>query len=181
MTFALNSEIGKKDIVIAIIPSANHKRKALEIAKYLSQRFKRICYVNLTQPLPSLLGEMEKNNVACAKFLFVDAITKKNPKKNQSNCIYVNSPKALTDLSITISKSLETKAFNAVLFDSFSTLLVYNSPQTVIRFAHDLFGKFRAAGILTIITADEGTDKSVLGDVSMFADVTIRVKKGGSP
>jgi archaellum biogenesis ATPase FlaH len=165
----------KKEITLLIIPGSSYKKKVLGVVTKLSGKFKAICYVNINQQMDALLTDFTKQKINTDKFLFVDAITKKS-KEEANNCIYIGSPNALTELSVTIKKVLKTNKFDAFIFDSLSSLLTYHSVNSLIKFVHDLFAEVKKSNVVAVFTMQAGTDKNLLSDVSMFADHVNEVK-----
>jgi hypothetical protein len=159
-------------VTVVILPSRSYKKKELEVVAEMAKRHQAICYVNITHSFDALLKEFKKNNIDEKKFLFIDAIS---PETHHDNCIHVGSPQALTQLSLAIKKSLGTGKFDSLVFDSLSGLCAYNKLASLTRFIHDLFSELKKSGISSVFTMQAGTDKNLLGDVSMFADHVIEV------
>ena len=87
----------------------------------------------------------------------------------QSQLLELDS--ALTELSIAIDKTLSTGKFDGFLFDSLSTLLIYNKSAVVGKFVHSLINKIKAAKVTAIFTALEGDTKSdLLKELGMYVD-----------
>lgn len=176
----LKKEIGDSQISLVIIPGETYSEDLNKIYRYLNENYKRISYVSLNKINNILIKTLEKSGVDAKKFYFVDAISRTIMPNiaSTSTCAYVSSPSALTELNITINKSLDTKQFDTVLFDSLSTLLIYNDPATVTKFIHGLIGKIRAVGCTSILTSLEGDSGSMaIKDLGMFVDKVIRTKK----
>ena len=169
------NKIKKKEICVVLIPPQSYKKKEMEVVKHLAKTFKTVCYTNTNSPLSSLMSEMKKNKVDANKFLFIDAVTKKSDKQ-QKNCLYIESPHALVELSLVIKTSLSKGQFEVLLFDSLSSLLTYHKIETLTKFMHDLFNEIKKYGVAGVFTLQAGTNKELLADISMFADNVIEVK-----
>lgn len=173
------SYVKKGSINVLIIPNEQYSVKMGEISGYFSNTFAATCYVSLNKLLNTLTKNLEDARVDTGKFLFIDGITKSaSPKlEEQSNVIYVQSAAALTQLSLTINKALSTGKFDGLLFDSLSTLLVYNKSEVVVKFVRDLINKIKQKNVATVFTALEGdTDSALLKDISMYVDKVEHVK-----
>jgi hypothetical protein len=170
------AKISKKEVGVVVIPTSSYKKNELEITEYMSKRFKAVCCVNTNQSFDSLIEEMKRGGINEDKFLFIDT-TKKNPDTEHKNCIYLCSPESLTTLSINIKKALQTRKFDAFLFNSPSSLLNYHKSQTLTRFIHDLFATVKKANLSAIFTMPAGSNKELMADISMFADYIIGVEK----
>ena len=61
-----------------------------------------------------------------------------------------------------------------MLFDSLSTLLIYNNKETVTKFTRTIIGKLKKAGMGGIFTALKGdTEKGLLKEMGMFVDEVV--------
>jgi len=127
----------------------------------------------------ALTKSLKDNSIDIKKFCFVDGVTKTaDPSaKSDGNVKYVSSPSALTQLSVmTIADCKEHKP-ECVLFDSLSTLLIYQKGDVVTQFIHSLTGKIRTFGCVGIFTALEGDIGSdLIKEMGMFVDKVIRLK-----
>jgi len=173
------SDVQKGKIVVLIIPNEQYTSKMGEISRHFSNTFKATTYVSLNKLLNSLTQSLEESKVDTGKFLFIDGITKSaNPNlEEKSNVIYIQSAAALTQMSLTINKALSTEKFEGLLFDSLSTLLVYNKGDVVVKFVRDLINKIKQKNVATVFTALEGdTDSALLKDISMYVDKVEHVK-----
>ena len=61
-------------------------------------------------------------------------------------------------------------------FDSLSTLLMYNPPQTVSRFLHILFGRLRSMRVTSLFLLEEAHDANVISLIMGFCDSVVRIK-----
>jgi len=159
----------KGEIAVFVIPDKLYVSKIKELVSSLSSDYSRICYVSLNKPYPVISESLKKQGIDTKKFFFVDCTG--NPSKNEGQVVYVSSPKALTEMSITITKVLEMGKIEALIFDSLSTLLIYEQPSTVVKFTHSLISALRsrnAAGFFMCLKG--GTGSEIVKDISMFAD-----------
>lgn len=179
MASDLKKSIKKGKIIVLVIPNEEYTKKILDIAKHFSTTHKATCYVSLNKLFNSLNTSLKEAKIKQDRFLFIDAITKSaNPNaKAADNCLFVSSSSALTEMSISIGKCLGTGKFDGFLFDSLSTLLIYNKGETVCKFVHDLINKIKKSGTTAVFTALEGDTKSaLLKDISMFVDEIVHLK-----
>ena len=61
-------------------------------------------------------------------------------------------------------------------FDSLSTLLMYNPPQTVSRFLHILFGRLRSMRVTSLFLLEEAHDANVISMIMGLCDSVVRIK-----
>ena len=166
-------------IIVLVIKDSEYLNNMLNLTKDISQVSKRICYVTLNRPYMSIVELFLKSNIDLSKFYFVDAITKTAEMvETKDNCEFVSSPGALTELSLTISNILEKEKFDYLIFDSLSTLLVYESDTVITKFIHFLIAKIRVIGCNAFFTCLKQDNSSLLiRDINMFADKIIDVEK----
>ncbi|MFH1788926.1 MAG: hypothetical protein ABH834_06070 [Candidatus Altiarchaeota archaeon] len=169
------------EIIVLLIPDEDYTRRVMEITKDLTRISTRLCYISLNLPYRSLLKHFDEKHIDPSKFYFIDAITQTAEMiKNQPTCEYVSSPGALTELSLAISNILETQKFDYLIFDSLSTLLVYESPLIVTKFIHSLMAKIRVVGTKAIFTClKQDYDSVLLKDINMFADKILNIEYWG--
>jgi len=160
-----------------VIPNEQYSKIIIDVAKQLARDYKHICYVSLNKLYDPLVKGLAANKVDVDKFFFIDCISRgvmMTPKKTE-NCEFLSGPQALTEMHISISKNLKAKESEALLFDSLSTLLVYEREVLVIRFVHGLIGAVHEIGPKAFLTILEGDTKGELvKSLGMFTDQTIR-------
>ena len=169
----------ENQIIVLIVPDKDYLSSIVTLTRDISANSKRICYVTLNRPYRSLLDIFSKNGINTSKFYFIDAITKTaEMAESIDNCEFVSSPGALTELSLSISNILEQEKFDYMIFDSLSTLLVYESETVITKFVHFLIAKVRVIGCNAMFTCLRQDINSVLvRDINMFADKIIDVEK----
>ncbi len=160
-------------ITILIIPNKEYSTGISSLITKMSTNYSKIVYVNLNELYTSLIRHLKNLNLNLNNFFFVDAITLTSDKtsKKHDNCIFISSPNALIELSLAITQALNTENPDALVFDSLSTLLIYEKDTTVTKFIHSLIGKIKAAGIDAYFTSLEGdAQNESIKDLSMFVD-----------
>jgi len=162
----------------AIVVVANNKYTAgiLDITKKSCSSCNSLIYVSLNRPYEPLTKNLKGKGVNIDKVLFIDAISRSAGQevKDAPNCIYLDSAGALTTISITINKALKTGKFDSLLFDSLSTLLIYNSKGAIVKFVQSLINNTKKKKITTIFTILKGdAEKGLLNELGMFADEVI--------
>lgn len=176
---AQSSSFKDNQIVVLIIPDNDYLNNMIKLTKDISQTSNRICYVTLNRPYRSLMELFSNSNIDVKKFYFIDAITKTAEiADSNQNCDFVSSPNALTELSLSISNVLEKEKFDYMIFDSLSTLLVYESETVITKFVHFLIAKVRVIGCSALFTCLQQDINSVLiRDINMFADKVLDIGK----
>lgn len=167
--------IKNNKIVVFVIPNKEYAARLEEIITALSKVYKSMCYVSLNKPYNVLINKLKKSKIDTEKFFFIDCITESvEGNAVKDHVFYVYSPKALTELSITIKKVLDKAKIEITIFDSLSTLLIYEEIVNVIRFTQSLMTTLRTRGSGGIFTClKEGISEDLIKDLNMFADKVI--------
>lgn len=174
------TELPSSVLTLLIIPNKEYINSMIKINKELDKKYRNICYVSLNELFDNLIKNFEKNNISTDKFFFVDAITRTTqvtiPKR--ADVAFVTSPNALVELSLAISEALEKQKPDVLLFDSLSTLLIYEKESTVTKFIHSLIGKIKSAGSDCVLTALEGdVNNESIKDLGMFMDEVLTMNE----
>ncbi|MFC1455122.1 RAD55 family ATPase [Candidatus Undinarchaeota archaeon] len=177
MPLDIKSIVDGKKIVLVMIPNVKYPTTIMKLAKALENNSNLSLYISLNKLYETLIANMKDKGIDTKKFCFIDAITKtiKEPTPAKG-CAFVASPNALTEMSLQLAVHIEDHQPTAVLFDSLSTLLVYDTSTTVTRFVHSLIQQIRSAGSSAIFTALEGdTDSALVKQLSLFVDEVIKL------
>ena len=156
-------------ISIFLVSDRNYASKMKELACSISSDYSRICYVSLNKPCGTVSDNLKKWGANPGKFFIIDCTGKQ--EKVGGQVVFVSSPKALTEMSITTGKVIDLGKIEALIFDSLSTLLAYEEPFTVVKFMHSLISVFRAKKVIGVLVCLEGgKNTELVKDISMFAD-----------
>ncbi len=179
ITPEVNKQLEENQVLLLVIPNEHYSSDILEITGNLSQTSKSICYVSLNRLYQPLIRKMQENNIDVRKFFIIDGITKTaipNPPKTE-RCEYIPAPNALTDLNLAIAKTSCDFNIDTLIFDSLSTILIYERDDTITKFIHFLIIKLRSLDIKCVFTCLKGdTDTGVIKALSMFVDVVLRLE-----
>ena len=171
--------LSDNQVMVLLIPEEDYLQQLLKVVTQLADEANRICFISLNRPYTSLTSLFEKNNVDAKKFYFIDAITKtaELPPETE-NCSFISSPGALTELSVEVSSIIENEEFDYLLFDSLSTLIVYETDAVITKFIHFLMAKVRVASCKAIFTClKQDMQTNLIRDINMFADKIIDLDK----
>lgn len=162
-------------IIVFVVSNKKYVERINDITLAVTKTNKSVIYVSLNKPYNVLIDTFLKKKIDVKKLSFIDSVSSKVSKPKDYKVSFVSSPKALTELSITMNEML--KSTDSMIFDSLSTLLVYEDPSTVIKFAHSVISKIRTTNKeFVIISLSEDVDKSVLKDIGMFVDKVVTLK-----
>ena len=103
--------------------------------------------------------KMLKRNIKTEDLLFIDCISAMAGEHGNGDCVFIENPASLEEISMHIGSLLEgiesEKKF--LVLDSFSSLLIYNNKNSIEEFAMYLINKLRlnnVNGILVVMEKD---------------------------
>ena len=171
-------DLENNHIVLCVVNHEKYQDFVSQFTKnYLNNNISS--YVSLSRPYQSLVSNFEKMKIDTDSIFFIDTSTKMTGKTDvqAENCLFIDSPSALTNLSIAISKVVEASEPKYVFFDSLSALLVYNPEQMTVKFTKDLINKLRASKSKMVLVCLNGKDEAgVIEKISMFVDKVEKVE-----
>ncbi len=159
-------------ISVYVFKEANYYRNLYNIIE--ETRGKKVIIINTNKPADMILNDMKKENVKIQNIFFIDTISKYlgKPDTNQDNIVYIDDPANLTEIGIVVKLSVEKiKGEKMLIFDSLTTLSLYNSSRNLVRFYNFFFQLSRLNQIDTIVIALESDiDKEILNNISGLVD-----------
>lgn len=168
-----------KKIILFIIPNTTYQSELLQISKSVADNYDRIAYISVNRPTENIREIFREENIDTKKFLFIDAISKGvKPDITDHGILFINSPKNFEKFKTELNQILDKEKVECLIFDSLSTLLVYQDQNNIIKFAHDLITKLmiaKASGIFSCLSED--VDSAVINDISMFVDEVVDISK----
>ncbi len=167
------------EIILVKVDSKHYLRVSLEIVKYFSEIAEGI-YVTLNKPYYSLKKMFLKENINLGNIVFIDCITLQLGGKevDTEKCLYLNSPDP-TQLQVTIERAMDliTADNRFIYLDSLSTISLYKSFESLIKFLRHLTGKIRLRGFVgTIFTIEKEMEDSYYSQISLMCDEVIEVE-----
>jgi len=166
-------ELNKTRAMLLLVPSTDYNSLSTDIAKQLSG--KTVIYVTLNKTFLAIKESFANASIDTKNFVFIDAISKsiRNVADQGKGCYFVSAPTALTEIVIKITKALE-HGFEYLIFDSLSTLLVYQKDAPVAKFAANIVSNAKAKKTKTVFYALKSEEqKAAINEVSMFVDRVI--------
>ncbi len=174
----------KQYIALATVPAAAYQKTNIEFVKHFTEEEEIPgVYVTLNKPYEIIEALLKKAKVDTRMVIFIDAVTKTagGDLKKTKNCLYIGNPERLSDISIAMDQAVRAIPVNEkfVFFDSLSTLLLYNNPESVAQFIHLLAGKMRAWKIKGIIVSlEKGADKELIEKLTQVCDIVLELGDG---
>ncbi len=166
-------------IVTVLSPTKQYSTLNIEILDYLiNDRKMNGIYFTVNKPYEILATILKKNDIDIKKLYFIDAISGVigKIKSDAENCIIVQNPSALTDLSICITEACTSKNPGFLILDSVSTMLVYNNENATVRFIHYLITELRKCKVSGIILSlEKDMEKKIIDNIVTFCDKVIKI------
>lgn len=170
----IKSEIKNNNVILIVTPGVEYNNLIVDMAKSVSG--KNVCYVTLNKTFDSLKELFDKNKINYEKFVFIDGISKtiKNMPDQAKACYFISNPAALTELSLKIN-SLINHGFEFIVFDSITSLLVYEKNAPVSRFIGSVVAKVRESKVKGLFYAlDLKDQENLIQEISMFVDKVVK-------
>jgi len=172
----LIKELEENNIILLLVEGIDYSSIVVDMAKQLSK--KNVCYITLNKSFPALKETFEKK-IDTSRMVFIDAISRtisdKPPQAN--NVYYLSSPRALTELSMAITKSLRHD-FDYIILDSLTNLLIYESKAPVAKFVTNLVTEIKASKTKAIFYALKiDQHQELIQECSMSVDNVIDLTK----
>jgi len=168
-------------IVLLVSDFTNYGELIDFILKYLLQEKKADgIYLSVNKTAKSIFENIQLMGVDPKKILFIDCTSGRIQKyhETQENIIVIKSPEHLTDIAVALSEIVRSGSNENrfLLIDSISTLLLFNSVKSVVKFTHfftNLIREYHLNGL--IFTVDKETDDFVKRNLYVFSDKVINV------
>lgn len=134
-------EQGKAFGMLVIAPTGRLLEMQTEAMSYFAARGIPGVFVTFSKPHATLENELQRKKLDLSRVFFIDTI-ENNAHGREDRALHVQSPSALTDISIAISQfaySVPNDRF--VIIDALNALRVYNDDGDVARFVGALTAK----------------------------------------
>jgi len=170
-------KIRENKIILFILPNKTYKIELLNINKNIASWFSKVLYISLSKPAESVIETLRKNNIDTKKFLFVDAVTKGvKASISDGGITYITPPKNFEKFKAELNQIVEKEKIQCVIFDSLTTLLLYQDENIVIRFTHDLITKLTVAHTSgEFICVLDNVSDHFIDSIALFADEVVNI------
>jgi len=174
-------DLPKNSAVLFIVGLKDYSTVLAELLRILQARKQQGngAYLTVNKPVEDLAKAFSRNKISTGSVFFIDAISILSGRKASSGkkAMFLDSPTDLIDMDNAISKQLsKSQKLGFVVFDSLSTLLLYNKPQAVEKFLHVLVGKIRGANVqVFLITVKSSEHAGLIETVSQFVDKVVEI------
>lgn len=174
----IEKELSDNETILLITPSGKYNDLIADNAKKLASD-NSVLYITLNKTYDSLKEIFEKKGVKTENMVFIDAISKtfKDTPDMTDQCYYCSSPNSFTEISLVISKVIK-EGFDYLIFDSLTSLLVYEGKAPVSKFVSNIVNKMKHADVKGVFYAlDINKHKSTIQEAGMFLDKVINLNK----
>jgi hypothetical protein len=145
-------------VYLSYIDKKNYNSHFFNILKSLKN--KKVCIVSLNKRSSDISSTLKSLRIPEKNFFFIDTVSLgTSGDTDMNNAIYVSAPKSLTELSIAITSALNTGIFDALIFDSLSTVNAL-SIKGAGQFTSDLVVKLKDKNLLGIFTCLKSDDNT---------------------
>lgn len=176
-------DFAKKGIFVFLIPNTTYQEILVALTKSFADKFGSIFYVSINRPAEKVSEVFRQNKIKTDKFLFVDS-TDKDVKKEleYGKFAFISSPKYFENFNKELNQIIDREKMSCFIFDSLSTMLIYQDQNTIIRFMHDLIRKLTISDTTAVFTCLTNDINSILNkDISMFVDEVFDLSKEKEP
>jgi len=176
------AKVSSGSIVILEFPAEENQIKlAADFLKSKQKTSRYGVYVSSNRPANNLIEKVKdygydlKKDLEEGRVWVVDLVSKNVGDAEVNGVIYVSSASELSATQMAIEKAINRiKGRDGpgwLLLDSIATLLVFNSPDSLLEFMHFLLGRLRVLGFDGVIfTVREGIDAKVISTIRQFCD-----------
>ncbi len=183
MDGTFKGEIAGKSIkegntVLVVVPVAKLIEINTNLLKwYISKKNYEVVYVTVNKPFSTLIEGFQKAKIETSKIFIIDAVSPRGGLRT-GNAVFIGSPKELTNISITTTSTIKKlKTAKVLIFDSISTLLVYNKLKIVKEFVHFITNEMKNLKVTFVMSCiKEMTDEKTIGELRAFVDDVIEIK-----
>lgn len=165
---------------LLLVEPTSYSKINIELIRIFCKEHVQGIYVTLNRSFLFLNELFNSEGIDISDLKFIDAITKITGREEikKGEVVYVESPNNLVELSVAIDEAIKsikgTPAF--LIFDSVSTLLIYNDMGSCEKFIHLIIGKLQESklkGIFLMVKSDEMS--GIINTLSQFCDKTLEI------
>ena len=156
-----------------IIPAQEYFKNIIKIIKN-DIKTKNIIYVTTNKPYKYLVNLLNEEKIKTENIMFIDCISKQvsGSEDSSEKCVFIDSPQNVTGLSIALNQVItQWGEESTIIFDSLSTLFIYNSEEIIGRFSNFIINKMQLNNISSVFfVLESDMDKKIMSVISSFVD-----------
>ncbi|MBU4246391.1 MAG: hypothetical protein ABIF85_01540 [Nanoarchaeota archaeon] len=183
---SLKKDIEKSKFLVFLLDEDHHIDEVVEVTKSLKNKDSKICYVCLSRTFDDVCGDFEKKGMDLKRFYFIDVLSSHyGKKKNEKNCLFLDSPTNIQEIKRTILTVLKEKKCNTLILDTISAMLVYHDARNIEQFTNDILLEEQNKEKIIYMAFKHNLctlpheNEMLINDLNMFADkmIDISLKK----
>jgi archaellum biogenesis ATPase FlaH len=152
----IHKEILENKSLFLVIDEHKYEDRIDNFISSLKNVNKRICYVCMNKKYEDVLETLKELGVDHKNFYFIDVLSSHYVKHGHSErCSFVSSPHDLEGI-LRAMKYTIARGCDVFFIDTISTLLIYKSPFSVLRFVHDFLALSKGSVRKTMIALKGG-------------------------
>lgn len=176
---------GKKikdgNVVLVAVPARKLAETNTELLKwYVSEKNYDAVYVTINKPFSTLIDHFKEEKIDTKRISVIDAVSPRTSVGSirAGNAVFVGSPKALTNISITTTSTIKRlKTAKVLIFDSLCSLITHNSFEAVKDFVRFISIKMKDLKVTFVMTcAKEVLTEQLFAELSAFVDDVVDIK-----
>jgi hypothetical protein len=164
----LIKEITSNKFLLILMNEEHYPEKMDELIKVVEKSKTKICYVCLSKPYEYVVAEFRDKGLNLKDFFFIDVLSSHFSKpKPRDDCIFVSSPSNLDGVKEAVATAVKTKKCSVVVFDTISTLLIYEPNFSIVKFTNSLITEKSHEFTTKLFVILKG-DHSIVDDVNLL-------------
>jgi KaiC/GvpD/RAD55 family RecA-like ATPase len=174
MAGSLIKDMQDDSFLLVIIDEKEYLRKLSEIVKSVEKTKTKICYVCLNTPYRSIAEQFKMVGINTKNFFFIDGVSRARHPSDEL-CTFVSSPSNAAELESAIKDAVEKKKCSTIVFDTISTLLVYQDSFSILNMTNNLQKKSQHIRKIFLVVKERPSDLRFIKDLGMFADKIMKM------
>jgi KaiC/GvpD/RAD55 family RecA-like ATPase len=182
MTVDLFREIINNKFLLILMEEDAYLSKLEEIIKSVEKTKTKICYICLSKPYKDVTEDLKAKGFDVGDFFFIDVLSSHyRSQKATEDCLFVSSPNDLGGIREAVKKATRDEKCSVILFDTISTMLIYQQTWSVVRLTHDIVTDNLQENVKKLFIVLKGDSipreesQRLVSDLAMFADKALDV------
>jgi len=170
-------EIVDNKFLLILLEEKDYMHRLEEIIKSVEKTNTKICYVCMSMPYADVTKNINENELGLENFFFIDVLTSHYGRPSPcGNCIFLSSPSDLSAIKDAITEAIERMKCSVILFDTISTMLIYQETHSILKFTNNLVSEKKQENVKKLFIIIKGGEvpagdiSALTKDLEMFAD-----------
>ncbi|HLD88691.1 MAG TPA: hypothetical protein VI894_00645 [Candidatus Nanoarchaeia archaeon] len=151
----------------------------LNLLKYYANQKDYGCvYVSINRPYRSIISELGSRSIKIENVYIIDMVSKiEKMQEVNERVLFISAPTSLTETSIAIESALASIKNNRkiVIFESTSTMSLYNGEKKMISFFHFLINRLRDYDSKLAIISTKDRSSDFVKQLVQFCDMHLEI------